>query len=111
MPMRCHKLRFAGDVDHGSPGAEGKLGDEATVGDKALVEGSLDSDSESSFGPLPSSAKAPPSPICSSSFISSHSSMLLRPSRFVGCERWNTVWVGEGWNNVVGKSHESIVPG
>jgi hypothetical protein len=94
----------------GSLGAEGELDVDSTVGDTTLVEGMLDSDSESSFGLLPSSTKAPPL-VCSSSFISSHSSMLLRLSRFVSCGRWNTVWVGEGWNNVVGKSHESTVPG
>jgi hypothetical protein len=112
--MRCHKLRVGGGGDTSSLSAEGgELGADATVGDTILVEGTLDSsDSEPSFEPSPSSAKAPPPPpVCSPSFISSHSSMLLRPSRFVGCERWNTVWVGEGWYNVVGKSHESIVPG
>lgn len=109
MPMRCHKLRFGG-AGTGSLGTEGKLGVDATVGDTALVEGSLDSDSEPSFRPLPPSGKTS-APICSSSIVSSHSSMLLRPSRFVDCERGNTVWVGEGWNRVVGKSHESIVPG
>jgi hypothetical protein len=111
MPMRCHKLRIGGGGT-GSLGTEGKLGVDvdATVGDTALVEGSRDSGSEPSFGPLSSSAEAPP-PVCSSSFISSHASMLLRTSRFVDCERWYTVWVGDGWYKVVGKSHESIVPG
>ena len=86
--MRRHKLRFGGG-DTGSLDAEGgKLRVDASAGDTdmALVEGLLDSDSEPSFGPLPSSAEAPPPPVCSSSF-SSHSSMLLRPSRPVGCER------------------------
>jgi hypothetical protein len=94
MPMRCHKLRFGGGGT-GSLGSEGKLGVDATVGDTALVEGLLDSDSEPSFRPPPSSGKTS-APICSSSFISSHSSMLVRLSIFVGCERGNTVWVGEG---------------
>lgn len=85
MPMRCHKLRFGGR-DTGSLVAEGKLGVDATVGDMALVEGLLDSESKLGFGPSSSSAKAL-APVCSSSFISSHSSMLLRLSRFVGCER------------------------
>ena len=84
MLIRRHKLRFGGG-DMGSLGAEGELGVDATVDDMALVEGMLDSNSEASFGPTPSSAKAPPS-VCSSSF-SSHSSMLLRSSRHVGCER------------------------
>jgi hypothetical protein len=51
-----------------------------------------------------SSARALP-PVCSS-----RSSMFLRPSRLVRRERWNTDWVGEGKNKVVGKSQESIVP-
>jgi hypothetical protein len=45
-----------------------------------------------------------------SSFSSSSSMLLLRPSRLVRRERRNTDWVGEGMNRYVGKSHESIVP-
>ena len=61
-----------------------------------------------------SSARALP-PICSfgTYSLSSHSSMLLRPSTLVRCGRrksWKTDWVGEGKKMVVGKSHESIVP-
>lgn len=82
--MRRHKLRF-GAGGTGSLGADCELEADATVGDTALVEGSLDGDSEPSFGPLPTSAKA--LPVCSSSSFSSHSSMLLRRSRPGGCER------------------------
>lgn len=59
-----------------------------------------------------SSARALP-PICSfgTYSLTSHSSMLFRPSRLrVRRKSWNTDWVGEGKNMVVGKSHESIVP-
>lgn len=85
LPMRRHKLRFGGG-DTGSLGAECELCIDATVGETALAEGSLDSDSEPGFGPLAPSAKELP-PICSSSSFSSHSSMLLRLSKPVGCER------------------------
>ena len=81
-------------------------------GDSVLCAAALSSTLELRLELSLSSARALP-PICSfgTCSLSSHSSMLLRPSRLrVRRKSWNTDWVGEGKNMVVGKSHESIVP-